>query len=501
MWSKMKSLSFKLTIFYVISIILIMGGTIAYVEYNKYQRDIWNAMRDIEAGPGYINGAAPDNTDAQILYNNRDPAYSIKSADIENNLARFKSLFDERVIGGVGVHSSIDGPITIDHQIYYNLSFDITNIASNTQYKVGPVTIPKSMFPVTIASGDIAFQSKRLNDFYYLPVPGQPNLIFVVSINRYDFPVQNWKPQVAADLVTTFPFILLLAIIFALLITRITVLPLRRITDTTELLSRSDLSRRVKVQSGDEIGRLAQSFNTMADRLEESFNSQKRFVSDAAHELRTPLASMKTSVTRMLSAERSAEDYRQLTDFLSGRIDYMETLVNDLLFLSRVDEGQFKPDESELDLSKLLSEAVESFRCLFEDKGIRFKTEIEAGLYIRGDRKLMLRVISNLLDNAAKNTPAGGRVTLQANGQGGSAVVTVGDSGPGIPAEHLPHIFERFYKVPSSTAGAGGYGLGLAISKSIVTAGGGEISVRSEPGRGSLFTIRLGQYQISKQSG
>lgn len=493
MWSKMKSLSFKLTVFYVISILLIMGGTIAYVEYNKHQRDVSNTMRNIETGPGFINGATPDSTDAQILFNNGhnpDSPYVIKSADIENNLARFKSLFDEKVIGGVGVHSSIEGPLVINHQDYYNLSFDITNVASNTQYKVGPVTIPKNLFPATVAAN---MEIKRLNDFYYLPVPGQDNLIYIVSINRYDFPVPGWKPQLVFDLTSAFPYILLLAVVFAILIIWIAVSPLKRITRAAEGLSRSDLSQRVKVTSGDEIGRLAQSFNTMADRLEESFNSQKRFVSDAAHELRTPLASMKTSVTRMLSTEHNAEDYRKLTGFLSGRIDHMESLVNDLLFLSRIDEGKFKPDAAELDLSNLLSEAAESFRCLFEDKDIHFEAEIEAELYVKGDRKLMLRVISNLLDNAAKNTPGGGKVSLTAGRQNDEVIVKVGDSGPGIPAEHLPHIFERFYRVPGSIENNQGYGLGLAICQSIVTAAGGQISVQSEPGQGSLFTIKLAQ--------
>jgi two-component system, OmpR family, heavy metal sensor histidine kinase CusS len=494
MWLKMKSLSFKLTMFYIVSIFLIMGGTIAYIEYNKYERAVWDTLRNIEIGPGFINGAAPDNADEQILYNNPDSAYVIKPADIENSLARFKSLFDEKTIGGVGVSSSIDGPVNINHQDYYNLSFDITNAVSGSQYKVGPVTIPKSQFPATVAAADTAFQSKRLNDFYYLPVPGHDDLVFLVSVNRYDFPVPGWKSEVVFEIASALPFILLLSVIFALLIIWITVLPLRRITRTTELISRSDLSQRVKVNSSDEIGRLARSFNTMADRLEESFNSQKRFISDAAHELRTPLASMKTSVTRTISAERNTGDYQKILDFLSGRINYMETMVNDMLFLSRVDEGKLKSGEARLDLSRVLTETEEVFRYLFEDKGILFSAEIEPKLKVKGDPKLMLRVISNLLDNAARHTPSGGTVVLKAMLQKNEVVVTVSDTGSGISPEHLPHLFKRFYKIPDSSGTGTGYGLGLAISKSIVVASGGDISLQSEPGKGSTFTIKLPQY-------
>ena len=494
MLSKMRSLSFKLTLFYFISVFLIICATAGYLEYHKYEIAVVEVLRDVEIGPGFINGATPDDIDTQILYNHPDSVYNLKSADIENGLARFKPLFDQKVEGGVAVHSSIDGPISINHQDYYNMSFDIRNIKSNYQYKIGPITIPKSHFPVTVAAGD---QSKRLNDFYYLPVPGHDNLIWVVSANRYDFPVQSWVYSMIYDIASSFPFILLLSVVFALLITWITVSPLKRITRSAEGLSRSDLSQRVKYKSNDEIGRLAISFNTMAGRLEESFNSQKRFVSDAAHELRTPLASMKTSVTKALSMESDSNDDRALLGFLSGRIDYMETLVNDLLFLSRVDEGQFKPNKAVLDLSKLLIEAEESFRCLFEDKDIKFTSEIAADLQVNADRTLILRVISNLLDNAAKNTSAGGVVSLSAIKQNNGVLIIVSDTGAGIPPEYLTHIFERFYKVPGLTRSNNGYGLGLAISKSIVESTGGRISVQSDPGKGSIFTIELPQYKNS----
>jgi signal transduction histidine kinase len=234
----------------------------------------------------------------------------------------------------------------------------------------------------------------------------------------------------------------------------------------------------------------------MADRLEDAFNSQKRFVSDAAHELRTPLASMKTSVTRAQTSERNTGEQQKLLDFLTGRISHMETLVNDLLFLSRADESKLKSNAITLDLSKLLAEVEESFRCLFEDKDIKFMSGIAAGLNVKADRILILRVISNLLDNAAKNTPPGGSVSLAAIKQNNWVIITVGDTGAGIQPEHQPHIFERFYKVPGSSGANNGYGLGLAISKSIINSIGGEISVQSEPGEGSTFIIKLPQSNL-----
>jgi signal transduction histidine kinase len=171
----------------------------------------------------------------------------------------------------------------------------------------------------------------------------------------------------------------------------------------------------------------------------------------------------------------------------------METLVNDLLFLSRADEGKLKSNAIVLDLSKLLTEAEESFRCLFEDKNVKFTAAIVADLQVNADRTLLLRVISNLLDNAAKNTPSDGSVSLAAIKQNNEVIITISDTGAGIPPEYLPHIFERFYKVPGSTGANNGYGLGLAISKSILLAVEGDISVQSETGKGSIFIVKLPQ--------
>lgn len=492
MWSKIRSLSFKLTIIYIDSLLIVVAGIIAYTEYNHHQRELWDALRVAEVGPGFINGTAPDiNSYAATVDNNS--IYVLKSSDIDNQLKRFTPFVDKSAEGGLRWGYSIDGPITIEHQDYYNVTYKITRMQSGEQFEFGPVTLPESHFPTTIAAF-ANYSHDRTNDLYYLPISGQNDTIYVVSLDRYTLPSESWQSMAVSDLIHGSPLIIIFAVVFGLLISWITTRPLKRITRATELLSHSDLNQRVQISSGDEIGRLGRSFNTMADRLEESFNAQRRFVSDAAHELRTPLASMKTSVTKVLGSDRSPAEYQKLLGFLSGRIDHMEAMVNDLLFLSRVDEGKLTLDETRLDLSEVLEESEESFRYLFEDKGINFTAEIEPELYVKGDRKLMLRVISNLLDNAAKNTLAGGRVSLEAIHQDNNVVITVSDTGPGIPPEHLDHIFDRFYKVPGLGGDNNGYGLGLAISKSIVVASGGNISVQSEPGKGSVFTIELPRY-------
>ena len=496
MRSKMRSLSVKLTIIYVVSIFIIVGGTIFYFEYQNHQMDIRAAIRDAEVGTGFINGAIPNAADLQVTSNN--PEYGISAADINNHMARFKHFVDmpDKDMGMWLAWLPISGTTYSYSQDDNYVTFTNIPYQNSVLKQFGSLTIPKSNFPATIATlGNIS--SERLNDLYYLPVPDHDNLIIVVSLNSYTYPGGYWKYNLESDVRIALPIVLIFSVVFGFLISWLTVSPLKRITQAAEGLSRSDLSQRVKYKSNDEIGRLAVSFNTMADRLEDAFNSQKRFVSDAAHELRTPLASMKTSVTRAQIDERNTGDFQKLLDFLSGRISHMETLVNDLLFLSRADEGKLKSNAIALDLSKLLTEAEESFRCLFEDKNINFTSEITADLYVKADHTLILRVISNLLDNAAKNTPSGGSVSLAAIKQNNGVIITVCDTGSGISPEHLPHIFERFYKVPGLTRSNNGYGLGLAISKSIVESSGGRISVQSDLGKGSTFTIELPRYKNS----
>jgi len=146
----MRSLSFKLTLIYVVSICIVVGSTIAYIEYNNYDRAVSNALRDAEMGPGFINGATPDDTDASILFNNPDSIYNLKSSDIENWLARFKPLFNQKVEGGVSSSYSHNGPIQINHSDYYNLAFSVTNLKSSFQYTVGPITVSQDLFPATV---------------------------------------------------------------------------------------------------------------------------------------------------------------------------------------------------------------------------------------------------------------------------------------------------------------------------------------------------------------
>jgi signal transduction histidine kinase len=459
---------------------------IAYIEYNDYKREVSQCMRTAEIGPGFIDDLYPDNN---LYINTEDDrsVYALRASDFDDRLERFNLFIDIYTEGGVGWSHFISEPYTVDHQVYYNVTFTGRYSSSGDSFKIGPLALPESYFPDTLVSfGNVS--GTRTSDLYYLPVEGYPGLLYIVSLDRYTIPSPGWTKQVIYDVTYGLPLIIIFSLAFGILITWLTVRPLRRVTRSTELLSQSNLSERIEIHSNDEIGRLARSFNTMADRLEASFNSQKRFVSDAAHELRTPLAAVKTSLSQMLPAEHSVEDYLKLLTFLSDRVNYMEKLVNELLFLSAMDETKHLPTTETLQLSVLLVEIQESFTYLFEAKNIRFDYDIEPDLRIKGKRSDFLRVISGLLDNAFKHTTTGGTVTLRAFRQSEYVVINVADNGAGIAPEHLPHIFERFYKAPGTSVG---FGLGLAIIRSIIQSSGGDISVNSQLGRGTFFEIKL----------
>jgi heavy metal sensor kinase len=265
--------------------------------------------------------------------------------------------------------------------------------------------------------------------------------------------------------------------------------PIDEITDTARRISTADLSARLDLpDTGDEVSRLANTFDEMLGRIESGFERERQFTSDASHELRTPLTAMKTILNFIRDGERPAEEYRQALDDLAEETDRLQALVENLLQLARGEKG-LQLHREEIDLSLLLEDIAHSLQPLAESKGLTLDCDLPPSLVISGDTDHLIRLIVNLLDNAIKYTERG-TVTLSAHGNDGSAVIEVTDTGIGIPPEHLPHIFKRLYTVDPARS-SGGAGLGLAIARQIVQAHGGTIEVQSELGKGSRFTVYL----------
>lgn len=269
--------------------------------------------------------------------------------------------------------------------------------------------------------------------------------------------------------------------------------PIDRITRTAAEIEARDLSQRITYQGpADEIGRLAQTFDRMLERLREAFVRERRFTSDAAHELRTPLTVLKGQLEVTLSRTRTNAEYQQTLHDLSTQVERLIRLSNALLFLSRSDQKQLAWEPTRLNLSDLLEVTIEQIYPLADERDLVVNTHISPELPVYGDTDHLIRLFLNLLDNAVKYTPSDGEIRLQATRTPSGAQVVISNSGPGIPAEHLPHIFERFYRVETDRSSqSGGSGLGLAIAREIVHLHGGEIHLDSAPGQGVTVTIYL----------
>jgi signal transduction histidine kinase len=229
----------------------------------------------------------------------------------------------------------------------------------------------------------------------------------------------------------------------------------------------------------------------MISRLEDSLQSSKQFVADASHELRTPLTVLRGGLEALAQDEELRTQTRETLGSMLEEVDRLIEVVEGLLALSRLDAGEANTEWVPFDLAELAATTADQMSLLAEDKNVTVTCHCAGAVQVEGDRARMKQVVVNLLDNAIKYTPSGGRVRLGITQEGSYAVLEVADDGIGIPQEALPHVFKRFYRVDASRSREqGGAGLGLSIVKSICAAHGAEVEVASVPGKGSLFRIK-----------
>jgi heavy metal sensor kinase len=278
--------------------------------------------------------------------------------------------------------------------------------------------------------------------------------------------------------------------------------PVHTITQAARTIGETDLSRRLDMKSKDELGELANTFDAMLARLQAAFERQRQFVADASHELRTPLTIVNLETSRALASRRSMDDYQHALTVIRGENDFMTSLVNDLLMLARMDAGQTVMEKAPLDLSDVAVETMERLIPLASRNGVMLEAGELPEVHILGDRQYLIQMISNLVENGIKYTTGNDkRVRIETGTADGAAWVRVSDTGPGIAPEHLPHLFDRFYRIDKSrTRGAEeeadsksptGSGLGLSIVQWIAHTHEGEVHVESTVGVGTTFEARF----------
>lgn len=347
-------------------------------------------------------------------------------------------------------------------------------------------------------SGEYHFSSRTGPARYHVrPIRGAgPGISAILVVSPSSTTVLAAQDLLSAMLAIS-PLILLASLLLGYWIAGRSMAPLHKMVNELEAITDGrSLHRRLVVESqGDEVARLGTAVNRMFERLERSFSALHRFTAEASHELKTPIMVLRAGVERALRHPGTPAESLQALDESLDQISLMTELVESLLTLARADEGTIPLALEDCDLRTMVEEAAETASMLAEPAGLTVETEIpEKPVPLRADRNRIRQLLLNLVTNAVKYTPAGGQVSLGLVDQESDLVVTVSDTGIGIAAGDLPHIFDRFWRADPARSRAGerpGTGLGLAITKWVAEAHGGTISVQSRPGRGTQFTVTL----------
>jgi heavy metal sensor kinase len=305
--------------------------------------------------------------------------------------------------------------------------------------------------------------------------------------------VEGALRRASAILLILTPSVFLMALLGGWSLVSRALRPVDEITRTALELESRNLDRRiVPPRPDDEIGRLAGAFNEMLARLSGSFRQIQQFSADASHELKTPLTAIRGQAEVALMSDLSPTEYRRVLRSIIEDVERMSAVVENLLMLARADADQVALRRERVPLDELLMAVYEPMERVAHAKSVTLELDEIEDLAVEGDPLWLQQLLTNMVNNAIKYTPSGGEVRLSLVRDGEAGAVRVADTGIGIPEEHQPHIFDRFYRVdPGRGRDSGGSGLGLSIARWIAETHGGSITLASRPGEGSTFTVRL----------
>ena len=315
---------------------------------------------------------------------------------------------------------------------------------------------------------------------------------YLIEIGAPLDPVESMLDHLFWQLALGLPIAVLIAIGGGYLLVGRALAPVDQIARKAEQITQHNLSERLPVaRTADELERLSLSLNHMIVRLEDAFLNSRRFVADASHELRTPLTVIRAELESLASNRSLSPEFRETIGSILEEVERLARIVEQLFALSRLDAGESQTEWVQFDLAELTATTAEQMSLLAEDKGISVLCDAAQPVLVDGDRSRLKQVVVNLLDNAIKYTPEKGRIQLRVAGANGHAMLEVADNGIGIPADALPHVFERFFRVDKArTRDPEGAGLGLSIVKSICTAHAAIVEVESN-GHGSRFRVKF----------
>jgi len=463
-----RSLSFKLTVWYIVilGIIVTLAGVFLYQGFKE----------------SLIDGLDEDLM--EIADKTNETWRRERGVDWEEAIRRAEQKFitkkpfiqvvgiaDEkprRILSVIHTETVPEGGFLLDTRVYYQADrSDINSLVFRT------VTCPDlGPFPIRV---------------FFLPVRGDN--VLQVGISMESTLAQLRRLLIVMILAGV--LLLVFASLGGSFIINRALHPVKSVARTAAEISADDLSLRIK-DSGrkDEIGVLVRTFNDMIARLEKSVDKIRQFSGDVSHELRTPLTIIRGEIEVLLRKERGKEDYVRTLESVLEESRRMEKIIDDLLFLSRVEAMDRSRLNQDVRLDEVLARVVESRKPVLREKSLDCTLEIQDGVVVRGSAELLERMAVNLVDNAVRYTPAGGRIHAAVSRETGAVVLEIRDTGIGIPEESLPHIFDRFFVADKSRSKeTGGSGLGLSIVKWIAEIHGARVEVQSREGEGSSFRI------------
>jgi len=288
-------------------------------------------------------------------------------------------------------------------------------------------------------------------------------------------------------------FAAVLSLLCGRVLARRSLRPVQAVTETADRIGAKSLSERIPLTgTGDEIDRLASTLNNMLERIEQHVRRVQQFTADASHELRSPLAALRGTAEVALSQPRTTDELRRVLEESIEHYDRLSRIAEDLLLLARADAGHEVARRERVRLDDAVANVVDLYTPLAQDRDIDLVLENRAEVSLQGDGGRLRQLLGNLVDNAIRFSNAGGWVGVSLTCDDGIAKITVADKGQGIPADHLPHVFDRFYRVDQARAAKhGGAGLGLPICRAIAEAHAGTIDVQSTSGRGTTVTVTI----------
>lgn len=373
--------------------------------------------------------------------------------------------------------------------------------------------IDASKFPLTQDAYSRATQGKMTYETFKLvpwhrvrvitmPVIRNDNLVNLIQVGTSLKGVEHTLKNLRIFLFTAIPCALILSTLGGRFMATRALKPVAEITSTAQDIAHgANLSRRIPIpEVQDEIGNLARTFNEMMNRLEKSFNQVRQFSSDASHELRTPLTVLKGQSELVLSKPRSKAEYQEVLSSNLEEINYMSRVLEDLLILSKGDEGKVSLEKEPVELSSIVEEVSRQGEIFADEKEVKIILAYLEPVTILGDAHRLKQMVWILLHNAVKFTPSGGEIKITLQDLDDTVYFTIRDTGIGIPEQDLPKIFDRFYRVDKARSRMdGGSGLGLSICKHIVDRHHGTVDVESKLGEGTKFKIRFPKYEVAQR--